>query len=520
MSIPRLDRFVPNGVWPVILIHFLLNIANGTSRHIEKAFFRTLVSCEHPSTDLLAGGHRRHHHWTGSAHCGETGAILRNGVFLEGQMWFLSVMMHVMLLPLVAAVADRWGRRRVLLGGILGIVAFLLLLAASQRFDVVPLPDSPLTRLGINLNVPWFAVAAYIFRGITFNFGVVWGSMIFDLTSDNTSRACAFALLEVSNQCGEMTASLFARHIGHFVLSDYSRIYIGFACLCALGFVYAFNNIPETLHTHVLPGTEDDAESNALIDRPPGSHVASIGGIKLPMRNKTITRDFDSVGANLCADVGQVLTNPKLLPLFVGEFLGSLASGVDVVVAPMTIAAYGWQNGDLQIYQAPLPMIVLASILFIVPAVTSKHCGQPLPEWHLCVLCGINIVILAVAALSVFDPIFLLIPRYMMSMMAFQAPLMNARIASLVPAESQAKLFALRSASSSLAYAFALQLFTSGLVFDMTAGGSASTVAFMVSSLLGAIGLLFVLRAVAPVTCCNWLGIEPDHLQVGTCASL
>lgn len=207
----------------------------------------------------MAGGHRRHHHWTGSVHCGDKAEVLRRGLFLEGRMIQVTTMMHVPLLPLLAAAADRWGRRPVLLVGVVGFVAFLLLLAASQAWDAVPMVGFD-TGLSV-MNYPWFALTAYLLRGITFNFGVVWAAMLFDLTSDSASRACAFALLEASNQIGEMLGSLIAGHIGHLQLLDYSGVYLCCAFLVALTIPHILANVPESIHSQ--SAISDNAESTS-----------------------------------------------------------------------------------------------------------------------------------------------------------------------------------------------------------------------------------------------------------------
>lgn len=489
------------GIWAVVLTHFILNIANCTSRHIEKAFFRTLVSCDHPSVGLLAGGHRRHHHWTGSAHCGDKSGVLRSGLFVEGQMWSLAVMMHVPLLPFVAAAADRWGRRPILLAGVAGFIAFLLLLAASQAWDAVPMPDSGLARMGL-VSYPWFALGAYVFRGITFNFGVVWASMLFDLTNDNTSRAFAFALLEGSNQIGELVGSLIAGHIGHLQLLDYSGVYVVFAAIVAVAFLHILFNVPETLNI------QGDAESRSLVANQaltgssgsgPSHHRDNKGSILARVSAKS-----------LATDISDILSNRKLIPLFAGEFLGGISGGVDLLVASMTISAFGWGQGDLEYYQAPTPLLVLVSTIVVVPIVTSYFGDQALPEWFLCSLCAANVCILALSALTALHPAFLLAPRYLMSIMAFQVPLMSARLANLVQGDGQAKLFALRSAANSMAYAVALQFFTTGLFFDPAATGAIATIPFVASALIGCVGLILVLFVVAPNTCAQFLWRHAD----------
>merc|ERR1719491_1774495 len=172
------------------------------------------------------------------------------------------------------------------------------------------------------------------------------------------------------------------------------------------------------------------------------------------------------------------------MPLFCGEFLGSLAGGVELIVAPMTIAAYAWRQGDLELYLSPLPLIVLASTVFIVPTVSSHFGERPVPEWFLCAICGANLITFAISAFTPLHPAFLLAPRFLSSALAFQVPMINSRLTSLASACGQAKLYALRAASSSMANAVALQLFTSGLFFDPTARGWLATTPFLMSCLV------------------------------------
>jgi MFS family permease len=395
-------------------------------------------------------------------------------------------MMHVPLLPVVAAAADRWGRRPVLLLGVFGFITFLLLLAASQSLDAIPLPDTTFGR-----SYPWLAFAAYVLRGITFNFGVVWASMIFDLTHDSTSRAFAFALLEASNQIGESAGGIIAGYVGHLHLLDYGRIYIALAIMVGIAFFHILVNVPESLETDTIADAESESQSLALLPGDRKMGIFEVGKFK-----------------TLVTDISSLLSSRQLVPLFVAEFLIGVGGGVDFLVPSMSMAVYGWNQGSLEYYQASTPMIVLGSTVFLVPVITSYFGNQPLPEWFIVLLSLFNVVVLSLSAFTALSPAFLLVPRYIWSLLAFQTPLMSARIAGLVPGHAQAKLFALRSASTGIAYAVALQLFTSGWLFDPAATGVKATAPFVVASVIGSVGVLLLLLVLAPQTCSRWTNQE------------
>jgi len=350
-----------------------------------------------------------------------------------------------------------------------------VLLAASQLWDHARVPaDSGMGssfHLGYMFDLPGFALAAFVFRGITFNFGVVWAGMIFDLSQDMSARACAFALLEVSNQVGEMLGSLLASHIEHLRLLDYSMLYFCSACVCVLALLNVLAFVPETLQARV---------SRVGTDLASGKECSS-----------------QAVGRAMIADVYRIATNRKLLPLYIGEFLKDLSAGTDLLIAPLTIAAYHWKQGDYELYTAPFPLLVLLSTILVVPWLTSRFQGM-IPEWFLCRACAVNIGIMLMAMWTPLHPLFLLAPRYMASCLAFQTPLLNSRLADLVDSEGQAKFHAIRGCASCTAAALGFQIFTSGYFFDPTSRKWTAMLPFVASSFLGCLSALSVLAVAAP----------------------
>lgn len=308
-----------------------------------------------------------------------------------------------------------------------------------------------------------------------------------------------------------MLGSLIAGHIGHLQLLDYSAVYVCCAFLVALTIPHILANVPESIHSQ--SAISDNAESTSSATVPgiaagPYSAAQASGKLEKPFLR------------SLLNDISALLSNRTIVPLFVGEFFYGISGGVDTLVAAMTIASFHWRQGDLELYQSPTPMIVLMSTLVGAPMLTSYFGGRPLPEWFICVLTAFNAIILVMSGFAALHPAFLLAPRYVWSIFAFQTPLMSARIASLVGGDGQAKLFALRTASSSIAYAVALQLFSSGIFFDPAATGVSATMPFVVSGVIGCAGCLIMLRSLAPKTCSRlWPVTNEEERESLSCKS-
>ena len=119
-------------LWPIIVALVAYIALFATKAVLLFPFLRTLVACD--SVANATAINRDSHEWSGSPHCGDRVFVAERATWYRGLCEGLEHFAQCLSLPILGALVDTLGRRRVMLIGVLGLgVQFLCWAAAARR---------------------------------------------------------------------------------------------------------------------------------------------------------------------------------------------------------------------------------------------------------------------------------------------------------------------------------------------------------------------------------------------------
>mmetsp|Transcript_101373 Transcript_101373/g.322025 ORF Transcript_101373/g.322025 Transcript_101373/m.322025 type:complete len:482 (-) Transcript_101373:128-1573(-) len=441
------------GLWNLLLSYVIISVVYSLGIQLYGPFLRSMVECETPA---LPGAR-----FSGSAHCGDAERVLAVAQAQEGGLVSMKLAVHAAAGPCLGALADRAGRRPVLLASLGGYtVAFLLLLAVSVRRT-------------------WHShrvmSVVFLIEGATNAFDVVYMSMIADMTSP-ADRATAFAAYLACSAGGQVAAQLLAVGILRLCLESYACVWLILSAVLAVDVLFARCLVAETLASPSHGGLSRKMGSPS----PPAALQVVLDPVRL------------------------VLRAPFLRLWLLSVLLANLAAGLSSVQASFSIAVYGWGPGDLQAYTWFGQLLRAGSLSCVSPY--ANRVGSPPAIVLVQVL--LTVVASLVQVFAPFSPTALLGPGYAMDALAFTSSANAAFLSSQFGAEQQAKVHAVQHLCSNLGTSLSIALFSSPLLFRPELRGRAAMRPFLLAFLLGLAGGMVKARLAAA-----HLGLPARHAQ-------
>ena len=116
-------------LWPVIVVLVAYICLFATKAVLLFPFLRTLVTCD----SVAKGINRDSNDWSGSPHCGDRVLVAEHATWYRGLAEGLEHFAQCLSLPVLGALVDTVGRRRVMLIGVAGLGVQFLCWAAAAR---------------------------------------------------------------------------------------------------------------------------------------------------------------------------------------------------------------------------------------------------------------------------------------------------------------------------------------------------------------------------------------------------
>lgn len=423
------------GLRSLLASYLIVSVVYSLGIQLYGPFLRSLVECEHPP---LPEGR-----FSGSAHCGDADYVLAVAQAREGSLVSMKLVVHAIAGPFLGSLADRLGRRPVLLMGVSGYaIAFLLLFMV----------DAGLTGPGHRL-----VTLCFLIEGATNAFDVVYMSMIADMTPSGDARteadrSTAFSAYFICNAGGQVVAQLLSVWLLRKRLESYAAVWVVlfFALVVDVLFVWCY--LPETL---ALPDGKEGASKAALT-------VLSI--IKGPFQ--------------------LVSSEPFLRMWLLSVILTNLAAGLPAVLASFSIAVYGWSPGDLQACTWFSILLRVGSIGLLSPHAHKMGSSAAIVLFQIFMTVVANLI----QVLAPFSPAALLGPGYVVDTMAFANPANAAFLSTKFGGGKQAGVNSVQHLCSNLSTSVSIAIFSSPLVFRPGVQRSSATRPFVLAFLLSLAG--------------------------------
>jgi len=446
------------GLWNLLLSYIVISVVYSLGIQLYGPFLRSMVECDTPPTPGAP--------FSGSAYCGDAELVLAVAQAREGSLVSMKLVVHAVAGPCLGAMADRIGRRPVLLASLGGYaLAFVLLLAVSARRA---------------WHSYWLVSGVFFIEGATNAFDVVYMSMIADMTT-SADRATAFAAYLACSAGGQVAAQLLAVAVLRMCLESYAAVWLALSAVLVADVLFARCSVAETLAASGSGG-------------PRGAARGGWGWRTAP--------------AVLLGPLRLALSAPFLRAWLLSVLLASLAAGLSSIQASFSIAVYGWRPGDLQAYTWFSQLLRVGSLSCVSPY--ANRIGSP------AAIVLVQVLLTSVASLaqvfSPFSPVALLGPAYMLDALAFASSANAAFLSAQFGAEHQAKVHAVQHLSSNLGTSLSIALFSSPLLFRPELRGRAATRPFLLAFTLGLAGGAVKAR-LAAVHLSRPSSLEPRELQ-------
>eukprot|EP00949_MAST-11_sp_MAST-11-sp1_P000530 g530.t1 len=205
--------------------------ANAMKTTLFFPFARTLIHCDDasvvvPTTDAK--------NWSGSAFCGDTELVAREGQFLKSLGETSGVVLQAVMMPILGKFSDTHGRRKLLLLGSAGYAAqfFVYWMTAS-------LP---------NIAGILFIIGAVV-QGLTGVFPSTLYAMVADTTPSQNAggeRSKLYGLVQIVKTLGGGVGAVIATSIVALNLESYAVLWLCLGCVCISTVALSFC-APETL---------------------------------------------------------------------------------------------------------------------------------------------------------------------------------------------------------------------------------------------------------------------------------
>lgn len=435
---------MPAQVRTLLGSYVVLSVVYALGIQLYGPFLRSMVAC---SAALPSGGA-----FTGSAYCGDTHRVLAVAQAQEGRLVGMKLMVHGFSGPFLAVLADRMGRRPVLLLGMGGFaMAFGLFAVAAS------VATSALQGEGHDGGFAASLVALCFFvEGSSSAFDVTYLSMLADMTPSPAERTAAFSAYYLVGALGQAAAELLAVKILRLSLASYTGVWICFCFALVGNFVLVAYSVRESLHP------------------------SSGGTARSQLRRYSLwalVPDAKAAAKELRGPVEMVIVDRFLRLWLLSMSLISLTSGLWSTQASFTLAVYGWRPGDLQACMWPSRILQLGSLGFLGPMV-GRCRARP-------VVVGVTIaacVLTLAEILAPFTPIALVGPHLVHSALGFGRPVITAFLSSHFAAGQQAKVQAVTHLFTNIATSISIPLFSGPLLFRPEARGWAAARPFLLGS--------------------------------------
>mmetsp|Transcript_10412 Transcript_10412/g.18728 ORF Transcript_10412/g.18728 Transcript_10412/m.18728 type:complete len:511 (+) Transcript_10412:141-1673(+) len=319
-------------------------------------FARSIVECVGPSRaglqDAMQAGqllaraegadNSTENLFSGSAYCAD-----RLHVIGEGQHFF-SIMLLVKLLfrtaagPFLGALADKFGRRPLLLFGLAGLEAAILLAVLAAAAGSGP-------------TAVFLIVVSSAVQGVTSIFQALFLAVVADLTKGSeVDQPAFFVTLSMCQAVSGTVGFTAAVGLETLNLTNYLPVWCATSVLMVLFLAIVARHWPETLSTERKNG-EDDCLHSAL------------AAIK---------------------EAGPLLLDPFLQYVLLAAVLLCAGISVQTITASFTMGVYNWPQGALQLWLMAFGGIGLAAVAL------AERCISYFGAAH---------VLVAACALAVFD---------------------------------------------------------------------------------------------------------------------
>lgn len=424
-----MSPFSKSDVRRILFSYFLVSIVYSLGIQLYGPYLRSMVSCETP---VQAG-----QEFSGSAYCGDASHVLAVAQAEEGALVSMKLAIHALAGPFLGSLADRIGRRPMLIMSLGGFtVAFFLffLSSLSHRFHSFPV-----------------MAVCFLIEGATNAFNVVYMSMLADSTQVS-DRASAFAAYQMTGAASQVLAQLASVSILRRNLTSYATVWFLQFVLLAADVFFAWYAIRESLLS-LMPGHHD---------------------IKLvPMTLDIVKGPF------------QLLRSEAFLRLWlVSVVVSNLGAGLSGILASYTIAVYGWLPGDYQSLSWISKCLQTGSLAVLSPLMNTHW--RPASIAMLQTTSSFWTSFLQVFA--PFSPTFLFGPNYIMDTLAFSAPADAAFLSLQFGAEKQARVNAVQHFFANFSTSISIALFSSPVLFQPDARHIRAMRPFVASFLLVAVG--------------------------------
>mmetsp|Transcript_83445 Transcript_83445/g.131417 ORF Transcript_83445/g.131417 Transcript_83445/m.131417 type:complete len:466 (+) Transcript_83445:92-1489(+) len=412
---------------PILFSYFVVSIIYTLGIQLYGPFLRTMVSCETP---VAAGD------FTGSAFCGDAAYVLSTAQAQEGALVSMKLVVHACAGPFLGSLADRLGRKPMLLMSIGGFaLAFFLFFVAAA-----------------SIQHRSFAIVAVCFfiEGATNAFNVVYMSMLADV-SYVTDRASAFAAYQMTGAASQVLAQLISVSILRTRLTTYTQVWLVQCAVLVFDVLFVWYATRETLTQ--LHDQKEQKIKNLTLDI-----------IKGPF---------------------ELLRSERFLWIWLlSVMIMNLGNGLSGVLASFTIAVYGWRPGDYQALAWMSKCLQTGSLAMLSPLVNSR--------WRPATIALFSVATsIAGSFVQVFSPLspsLLFGPGYIMDLLSFTAPADAAFLSLQFDAEKQARVNAVQHFCLNISASISIALFSSPALFKPEANMQTAMRPFVLTFVLASIG--------------------------------
>lgn len=415
----------------LLFSYHIVSVVYSLGIQLYGPFLRSMVVCETP----LEPGAK----FSGSSYCGDAHYVLSVAQSQEGALVSMKLVVHALAGPFLGSLADRLGRRPMLLMSLGGfMVAFFLFFVTS---------------ISVEIHSFYLVAFCFVIEGATNAFNVVYMSMLADLTLV-ADRASAFAAYQMTGAVSQVLAQLLSVRILRMNLASYATAWFLLFILLLFDVIFAWYTIRETLkESEKTPKNQERRASSVTMD--------------------IITGPF------------QLLRSERFLCWWLlSLMITNLGAGLGGVLASFTIAVYGWHPGDYQAFTWISQLLRAGSLAVLSPIANTRW--RPAGVALLSTVAGVASSLFQVC--SPFSPAMLLGPGYVMDSLAFSSPADAAFLSLQFDAEKQARVNAVQHLFANLSTSVSIALFSSPALFQPEARGQAAMRPFVVTFVLVAVG--------------------------------
>jgi len=209
----------------LMLVYGLFWSLNWLNNDLMSAFLRTMVECGqdtdhclvHPGDCIARDPHDSS--WSGSQFCHDKTYVVGQQTLLGGRFASVSTVLQCVAIPMLGAIADTRGRKAIMLVGFGAwlLLAGLLISTAQARTSTLQLV---------------FLYSGAVISGLFNCFDPAALSMASDLCPDSKTKGKGMSYMFFSKQCTLMLAFGLGYWVLTLCLTDYTTVYIIYACLC------------------------------------------------------------------------------------------------------------------------------------------------------------------------------------------------------------------------------------------------------------------------------------------------